>query len=359
MKSKNKITKVDRLLFYKKEKKEIVAVNDPELNKLAQTKLNAFYSDPKKYGIPSRLIENWDDVVLYNTKGNFEKANSLMLLSSQSAYDLSNTLNDLLAKEWLPETVTVFSQKGLGAGSKDAQIEKLHPAPFSFQDVGRLMKFFTKEGDTVLDPFLGVGSTLKACCFEKRIGYGIELNKKYAELSKLRIEQEVPETFEFKNKQTILQGNSLKKVNQFDDDMFDFLITSPPYWDILETIDHKAKGREKDNLDTKYSEDKDDLGNISDYNQFLDTLGNFFGNCSRIIKKNKYMVIIVSDFRKLDNYYVFHADLAKKIEAVSPMKLKGIKILYQRHKSIFPYGYPYSFVPNVHHQNVLIFQNKK
>ena len=39
--------------------------------------------------------------------------------------------------------------------------------------------------------------------------------------------------------------------------------------------------------------------------------------------------------------------------------LKGIKILYQRHKSIYPYGYPFSFVPNMHHQNVLIFQNIK
>ena len=71
------------------------------------------------------------------------------------------------------------------------------------------------------------------------------------------------------------------------------------------------------------------------------------------------MAIIVSDFRKKENYYIFHADLAREIERISPFKLKGIKILYQRHKSIFPYGYPYSFVPNVHHQKVLIFQNQK
>jgi hypothetical protein len=34
--------------------------------------------------------------------------------------------------------------------------------------------------------------------------------------------------------------------------------------------------------------------------------------------------------------------------------LKGVKILYQRHKRVFPYGFPYSYVPNLHHQYILI-----
>ena len=143
------------------------------------------------------------------------------------------------------------------------------------------------------------------------------------------------------------------------DSFFDFLITSPPYWNILETKDHKAKTRIAENLDTKYSDHSDDLSNIKKYEVFLDTLSQFFSNCARIIKDKKYMVIIVSDFRKLDKYYVFHSDLAQKIESQSGFRLKGIRILYQRHKSIYPYGYPFSFVPNVHHQNVLIFQNCK
>ena len=48
-----------------------------------------------------------------------------------------NQLNDLTAREWIVETVSVWNQKGLGAGHPDAQIERLHPAPFSFTDVSR------------------------------------------------------------------------------------------------------------------------------------------------------------------------------------------------------------------------------
>ena len=49
--------------------------------------------------------------------------------------DARNQLNDLTGKDWLPETKSYFYQKGLGANHPDAQIEKQHPAPFSFQDI--------------------------------------------------------------------------------------------------------------------------------------------------------------------------------------------------------------------------------
>ena len=112
------------------------------------------------------------------------------------------------------------------------------------------------------------------------------------------------------------------------------------------------------NLDTKYSDLDNDLGNISDYEEFVTTLSKFFNECSRILKPKKYMCIVVSDFRHKEKYYMFHSDLAQKLED-GYFALKGITILYQRFKKVFPYGYPYSFVPNIHHQYILIFQNKK
>src|SRR5919206_104478 len=109
--------------------------------------------------------------------------------------DPRNKLNDLTASEWIPETVSVWTQRGLGANHPDAQIERQHPAPFSFTDVSRLILFFTKRGATVLDPFVGVGSTLKACAIEGRKGIGIELNPKYAKLARQRLATELHDLF--------------------------------------------------------------------------------------------------------------------------------------------------------------------
>lgn len=346
------------IYFYKKEKKEIIPILDEELNKQAQKKLEYLFSKDSQYKIPN-WIKSCKEIYLYHTTGSVEKAKSLYIKDKDCIYDLSNTLNDLSSKEWLPETVSVFYQKGIGAGNKDAQIEKLHPAPYSYQDVARHIKFFTKEGDVVFDPFLGVASTLKAACIEHRKGYGIELNPKYAQLCHERIEKEVPNNNEYKKLQQIVCGDSTKEISKIDDNSFDFLMTSPPYWNILDQKDHKAKLRENDSLDTKYSEDKNDLANIDDYELFLNTLCGVFKECSRVVKNDKYVAIVVSDFRKSEKYYMFHSDLANKLENNTSLTLKGIKILYQRHKSIFPYGYPYSFVPNVHHQYVLIFKNQK
>ena len=344
--------------FYKKEKKEIVPVEDEAVNSEAKARVKELLKSPKEHNIPSWIL-SCKDVALFQSKGNLDKANARYLVEKECVYDMGNTLNDLPSKEWLPETVTVFAQKGLGAGSSEAQIEKQHPAPYSYQDVARHIRFFTKEGDFVLDPFVGVGSTLKAACVEGRRGLGIELNPKYAELSQLRIETELPLLMEYKDKQETICGDSSTVLRTLPDNTFDFVMTSPPYWNILDTVDNKAKQREEAELDTKYSESENDLANIPDYKTFLIKLTDVFIECARVLKNGKYIAIVVSDFRKSEKYYMFHSDLAAMLEERSSFVLKGIKILYQRHKSIYPYGYPFSFVPNVHHQYVLILRNEK
>lgn len=273
--------------------------------------------------------------------------------------DPRNALNELTSTEWLPETISVWNQRGLGANHPDAQIEKQHPAPFSFTDVSRLVKFFTKRNDVVLDPFVGVGSTLKACAVEGRNGIGFELNPRYAELAEERLRVEVNDMFADLVKQEVRVGDARNLSEELPENSIDFVVTSPPYWNILHKVDHKATQERKDHdLDTKYSDDKRDLGNIDVYEDFLEELSSILGSCGRALKPKKHMAVIVSDFRDKSKFVMFHSDLARVLEK-HKLELKGLTVLYQRHKRIFPYGYPYAFVPNIHHQFILILQNAK
>ena len=75
------------------------------------------------------------------------------------------------------------------------------------------------------------------------------------------------------------------------------------------------------------------------------------------------MAIVVSDFRDKGEYISFHSDLIQllnhaKIDGGGELVLQGTKILVQNHKSLFPYGYPVSYVENIHHQYVLLFRKK-
>ena len=278
--------------------------------------------------------------------------------------DPKNKLNDLTGKEWIPETKSYFYQKGLGANSPEAQIEKLHPAPYSFQDIARLITFFTKKGMKVLDPFGGVGSTAKACEITGRSCTSIELSNKWHQLSIERLETEVGEGTSSKHR--FINGDSCIELKKIETNSYDFVVTSPPYWGILAKQDQKVKkNRVANNLDTKYSEDDRDLGNVEDYQQFLDILvKNIFMECARIVASEKYMAIVVSDFRDKSNFISFHSDLIQRmnnaeIENGGVLKLQGVKILIQNHKGLLPYGYPFSYVENIHHQYILIFRKEQ
>ena len=139
-----------------------------------------------------------------------------------------------------PKQKVSFYQKGLGSKHPHAQIERQHPAPFSFQDISRLVIFFTKKGMKVLDPFGGVGSTAKACELEGRVCTSIELQKKWHDLAIERLETEVGEGIS--KKHTFILGDTREELKKFEACSFDFIVTSPPYWSILnKKADYKVK----------------------------------------------------------------------------------------------------------------------
>jgi DNA modification methylase len=267
-----------------------------------------------------------------------------------------NVLNDLTSKEWLSESVSVWTQRGLGVGHAEAAIERQHPAPFSYQDVSRLIRMFTKAGDRVLDPFAGVGSTLKACALEGREGVGFELYPHFAELTRRRLETELPAGLDAPE-QTIYEGDARILAAKLEAESIDFIVTSPPYWGILnKKADHKVKAERVDNgLATNYGDDTRDLGNIVSYDDFIEELAASLALCGESLKPKRYMALIVGDFRHKSRYYLFHADIVRALEAHGYV-LQAMNVLYQRHKRVFPYGYPYAYVPNVHHQNVVILR---
>ena len=103
--------------------------------------------------------------------------------------------NDITKKEFMDWTNGVWTFNGQnkkGAGG--------HPAPFPIELPRRCIKLFSFIGDTVLDPFLGSGSTLIASYLHGRKGIGVEIDKKYCDIAINRLRQEAK----------IGQGNLLK-----------------------------------------------------------------------------------------------------------------------------------------------------
>jgi len=270
--------------------------------------------------------------------------------SKSSIVHPKNTLNVLTNTEWMIETKSVWF-------SRPPQRDKLkaqHPATYAESDINRLIGFFTKPGQRVLDPFLGSGSTLVSCAQCGRIGTGIELVEQWADVARRRVASEESEL-----DQTILAGDAREIMLTLEDKSFDFIVTSPPYWMILrKDRDHKVKAERKaKGLDTRYSDDANDLGNLESYDDFLGELGKVFAQCKRVLKNRRYMCVVVSDFRHNSKFVAYHADIGRLVESVG-LSLEGITILAQDSKNLYPYGIPYAFVSNIHHQYILVFRRK-
>ncbi len=67
----------------------------------------------------------------------------------------------------------------------------MHPAMYPVSLCAQLIQTFTREGDTVLDPFTGSGSTLLAAEWTKRNYVGFELSQEYANIAQTRLTQDV------------------------------------------------------------------------------------------------------------------------------------------------------------------------
>jgi DNA modification methylase len=120
---------------------------------------------------PNSIIKNDIEFILMQRKpGGYRAPSEAARLLSVIAEDLH--------REWFQQIWT-----GLPGAST-----KHHPAPYPLELAERLIRMFSFVGDTVLDPFLGTGTTVLAASQWGRNSIGIEVDPRYFELARKRVE---------------------------------------------------------------------------------------------------------------------------------------------------------------------------
>lgn len=272
-------------------------------------------------------------------------------------YDKRNKLNDLTGKEWLKSTKSFF----LSTKCVDDKPAFNHPAPFLIKDIERMIALFTKAKMTVLDPFMGSGTTALASYNLNRKSIGIDLSKEYNQLALSRFKQKgMTESKDFQ----YIVGDSLKEIKKINP--VDYIITSPPYHNILK---NNSKGLRKDSSQKGYrsssrigveyySDKKNDLGNQASYDEFLSLLQKIMLQCFHKLKNDKYCSIVISDFTVNKKEVCVQSDIVNLLCDIG-FEFVGTIILLQDNKPLYPFGYPYSFKINHMHQNIINFKKKE
>ncbi len=260
--------------------------------------------------------------------------------------------NDLDGATWTRYSISIWSD--LRKTVEEAALK--HPAMFPVALPARLIECYTRKGMTVLDPFLGVGSTLIAARRLGRHGIGIELNPEYARIATARLqaltlEQEWNE--ESESVECHVHVGDANNLEQFvAPESIDLVVTSPPYWDILlekRTADYKPVRH--------YGDDARDLGKIRDYEEFLAALQAIFRKVYTALKSGAYCCVVVMDIRKKNRFYPYHADFAQRMQEIGFI-YDDLIIWDRRHEynNLRPLGYPSVFRINKVHEFILIFQ---
>ena len=340
---------VQDFYFYYKDRRKIVPCTDAKKNKAAKERKDKKISENDN--IPEVYIKNKEKVKLYNPKGNVEKATALILNPEDGAYDIRNKLNSLTGKEWTKFTCSWFIFNALQSDLKEerevTKDTQSHPATYSPTMVSEFIRFFTKEGQNVLDPFAGIGSTLVGCRRTGRIGYGIELNPKYYEIIKKRVP-------EFENN---IFNDDCRNIDRLPLPKIHYSISSPPYWDVLNrSTDGFKKEREEKGLDVRYSDSHKDLGNIHDYEEFLREVCSVYIKMYDMLVDGDYITIIVKNVKKVGKLYPLAWDMARILG--EKYVLKDEKLWIQDKIGLSPYGYPFSWASNILHHYCLILRKE-
>jgi DNA modification methylase len=263
-----------------------------------------------------------------------------------------NRLNDLTGKDWIKFTKSWFK---LSPPPRD-RTKLLHPAGFPETLVRGFVEFFTKRNMWVVDPFLGTGSTLIASRESQRNGIGIEINPSYASIARSRLAGSASNNGTI---QLVLQGNSGQLGQIFAKNNLpevDFCITSPPYWNQLKRATLRQRERKQKGLDTKYSDDPEDIGNIRDYREFLDAQSKIFDQVYDVMKPGGYLVVVTNNVFADGRLYPLAFDTM--ISLGMRWVPKDEKVWLHDDKRLLPLGIYNAWVGNRSHQYCLIFRKE-
>jgi len=157
-----------------------------------------------------------------------------------------------------------------------------------------IISFWSEPGDKILDPFSGRTRALVSYAMNRSyVGYEVSKDVvEYMEKRFVELGLKDKENFDVK----IVNKDCINVLDDYGKDKFDFCFSCPPYWNL-----------------EKYESCKGQLSDIDDYDEFVELLVDRLYAAEMCLKKDKYMAIVVGDFRKKGEYFPIHSDLIRQM----------------------------------------------
>jgi len=197
-------------------------------------------------------------------------------------------------KEWVKSQLGVWR---FSYEKRDIRDKNLHPATFPISLAKKVISLFTHEGELVLDPFVGSGTTLVAAQDLNRNAVGFDLQEKYIDLCAKRLKNN---SLFNQSQQVAVQDDALYIPEYLDPESVSLIWTSPPYANLLnrKRKNKSRRGHERKNEQygriEQYSQDPRDLGTMP-IEQYTQAIGEIFEKLLPLLRPKGHCVINVPD----------------------------------------------------------------
>ncbi len=223
-----------------------------------------------------------------------------------------NHLSCLTAKEWVKAQLGVWR---FAYEKRDIRDKSLHPATFPIALAKKVISLFTHEGELVIDPFMGSGTTLVAAQDLNRNAVGFDLQEKYIDLC---VERLGANNLFNHAQQIAVQDDARYIAKYFAPESVSLIWTSPPYANLLnrKRKNKSRRGDERKNEQfgkvEQYSQDPRDLGTMP-LEQYTQAMGDIFEELLPLLKPKAHCVINVADMWRENHRVTVHIALVEEL----------------------------------------------
>ncbi len=214
---------------------------------------------------------------------------------------MANHINCMTAKEWTQSQVAVWEFYYNG---KDIRDKDIHPAVFPIGLPKKCIQLFTHEGELVVDPFVGSGTTLVAALETNRNAVGFDMKQEYIDLSNHRVADTKLDHY-FPDREKITQQIAVKAEGHdipkfLKPETVSLFVTSPPYANMLNRprTNKSMRGNLRQNKHylkvQQYSADPLDLGTMEP-RKYAQVLGEIYRGMLPLLKPKGHSIINVTD----------------------------------------------------------------
>ncbi len=243
-------------------------------------------------------------------EGSVEYGKRLNICHERTCNCEPSHINCMTAKEWLKSQLGVWQ---FFYESRDIRDKTLHPATFPISLSKKVIELFSHQGELILDPFVGSGTTLVAANDTNRNAVGFDLQKNYIDLCESRLAQKSL----FNNSQQIAIQDDARNISKYiANDTLSLIWTSPPYANLLNRKRQNKSRRDRKNEQLgkieQYSQDERDLGTmfIEDYTK---AMGDIFEPLLPLLRPKAHCVINVPDMWWENRRITIHVSLIEEL----------------------------------------------